>query len=260
MPGSILSTFAETHTSTKYWKGNQTSTIKEWIPTNDPTTLAFNRNITISGITSAFGNYFLFLQAINDTTLLTTIAYTNSPTPAGNFTFPLIRMDITNNTVTPSQMTTLFNIYAPAGLDSILLTSTNKLLTIGRRNTPTAQEVTYLSQYSYPGGALELDIDISSTVLAVNTQRYLFESNGNLFVSVQYPNPTSTIYSINLNSPYTLTPVYTNMNLLGATFNSSINCNTANLVSNPSPSPTPSPSPSAPSSAFRTIYKYLDIQ
>jgi hypothetical protein len=260
LPGDTFTSFAETHTSTKYWKGNQTSTIKEWIPTNNPTTLAFNRNITISGITSAFGNYFLFLQAINNTTLLTTITNVVPPTPAGNFTFSLVRMDITNNTVTPAQMTTLFNIYAPAGLDSILLTSTNKLLTIGRRNTPTAQEVTYLSQYSYPDGALELDIDISSIVLAANTQRYLFESNGNLFISVQYPNPTSTIYSINLNSPYTLTPVYTNMNLLGATFNSSINCNTVNLNAPPQPSPIPTPPPSAPSSAFRTIYKYLDIQ
>lgn len=229
LPTDTFSSFAETHTLTKYFKGNQTSTIKEWIPTNNPTILALNRTITISGITSMFGNYFTFLQAINDTTLLTTITNLASPTPAGTFTFSLVRMNITNNTVTSAQITTLFNIYAPAGLDSILLTSTNKLITIGRRNTPTTQEVTYLSQYSYPGGILEADIDISSTVLTTNVQRYLFESNGNLFVSIQYPPPTSTIYSINLNSPYTLTPVYTNMNLFGATFNSSINCNTVSL-------------------------------
>ena len=262
LPTDTFTSFAETHTSTKYWKGNQTSTIKEWIPTNNPTTLALNRTITVSGITSMFGNYFTFLQAINDTTLLSTIANSQT-TPAGNFKNTLIRLDITNNTLTATQITTMFDIYAPAGLDSILLTSTNKLITIGRRNTPTAQNVTYLSQYSYPAGVLEADIDISSTVLATNTQRYLFESNGNLFVSIQFPNPTSTIYSINLNSPYTLTPVYTNMNLLGATFNSSINCNTVNLntsVPIPSLTPTPTPSPSTSPKAFRTIYKYLDIQ
>lgn len=259
LPTDTFSSFAETHTLTKYFKGNQTSTIKEWIPTNNPTILALNRTITISGITSMFGNYFTLLQAINDTTLLTTIA-NSQVTPAGQYINSLVRLDITNNTITAAQITTMFDIYAPAGLDSILLTSTNKLITIGRRNTPAAQNVTYLSQYSYPDGILEADIDISSTVLDINAQRYLFESNGNLFVSIQYPPPTSTIYSININSPYTLTPVYTNMNLFGATFNSSINCNTVNLNVSPQPSPTPSPSPSAPSSAFRTIYKYLDIQ
>ena len=262
LPGDTFTSFSETHTSTKYWKGNQTSTIKEWIPTNDPTTLALNRTITVSGITSMFGNYFTFLQAVNDTTLLTTITNVGASTPAGTFLISLVRLNITNNTLTAAQITTMFDIYAPAGLDSILLTSTNKLITVGKRNTPSAQNVTYLSQYSYPGGVLEADIDISSTVLATNGQRYLFESNGNLFVSIQFPDPTSTIYSINLNSPYTLTPVYTNMNLFGASFNSSINCNTVNLNvnPNPSPSPTPTPSPSAPSTAFRTIYKYLDIQ
>jgi uncharacterized protein (TIGR02145 family) len=260
LPTDTFSSFAETHTLTKYFKGNQTSTIKEWIPTNNPTILALNRTITVSGITSMFGNYFTFLQAINDTTLLTTIANLQV-TPAGQYRNSLVRLDITNNTITAAQITTMFDIYAPAGLDSILLTSTNKLITIGRRNTPSAQDVAYLSQYSYPDGILEADIDISSTVLATNAQRYLFESNGTLFVSIQYPFPTSsTIYSININSPYTLTPVYTNMNLFGATFNSSINCNTVNLNVSPQPSPTPSPSPSAPSSAFRTIYKYLDIQ
>lgn len=259
LPTDTFTSFAETHISTKYWKGNQTSTIKEWIPTNNPTTLALNRTITVSGITSMFGNYFIFLQAIDDNTLLTTIA-NSQVTPAGDYINSLVRLDITNNTITTAQMTTMFDIYSPAGLDSILLTSTNKLITVGKRNTPSAQNVTYLSQYSYPGGVLEADIDISSTVLATNGQRYLFESNGNLFVSIQFPDPTSTIYSINLNSPYTLTPVYTNMNLLGATFNSSINCNTVNLTVPPQPSPTPSPSPSAPSNAFRTIYKYLDIQ
>jgi hypothetical protein len=260
LPGDTFTSFAEAHTSTKYWKGNQTNTIKEWIPTNDPTILAFNRDITISGITSAFGNYFTHLQAIDNTTLLTTIV-NSQPTPAGGFTTSLIRLDITNNIVTPLQMTTLFNIYAPAGLDSILLTSTNKLITVGRRNTPSAQDVHYLSQYSYPNGVLELDIDISSIVSnTVNTQVYVFESNGNLYLSVQFPYPLSTLYVVNLNSPYTLTPIYTDMNLFGAIFNSSINCTTVNLILPPIPSPSPTPSPSAPSNAFRTIYKYLDIQ
>jgi hypothetical protein len=265
LPGDTFGSFAETHTSNRYWKGNQTSTIKEWIPTNNPTTLALNRTITVSGISSQSGNYFKYLQAIDNYNLLTTISNAQL-TPAGNSRNTLIRLNITNNTVTPAQMTTLFDIYAPAGLDSILLTSTNKLIVVGRRNTSTTQMVHYLSQYSYPDGVLELDIDISYVIPnGQQTQTHLFESNGNLYLFNSFPYPLSTLYNINLNSPYTLTPVYNSMNLFGATFNSSINCNTVNfnvLSPQPSPSPTPSPTPSTspPPANFRTIYKYLDIQ
>jgi hypothetical protein len=160
----------------------------------------------------------------------------------------------------------MFNIYAPSGLDALMLTATNKVITVGRRATSSTQYVYYLSQYSYPDGALELDIDLSSTIPAGNSTYSfkLFESNGNLYVAVSSTYPNEIIYNINLNSPYTFTPVRTttNPNQWFASYNSSINCNTVNLNvnPNPSPSPTPTPSPSAPSTAFRTIYKYLDIQ
>jgi uncharacterized protein (TIGR02145 family) len=264
--------FAETHTSTRYWKGNQTDTIKEWIPTNTPNVLALNRTINVSGITSIFGNYFFFLQAINDTTLLTTIATLNpTPTPAGSYIFSLTQMDITNSNVTAGDLTTLFDIYAPDGLDSILLTTNNKLLTIGRRRTlDTGLEVAYLSQYSYPDGALEVDISLASVILQIDTPRHLFEINGNLYLAVNSINlgvAVVKIYQIDLNSPYNLTPVWSNIILPGngSTFNSSINCNTVALnppPPAPSQSPTPTPSltpPVSPNVGVNTIYKYLDI-
>jgi len=266
---TFIDYFAETHTSTKYWKGNQTNTIKEWNTTSTPNTLTFVRNITISGITGTNFNYFNSLQAIDNTTLLTAISSFQS-TAAGNFVFSLTRMDITTNTVGPAQQTSLFNIYAPAGLDSMLLTTNNKLITVGRRNTETAQGVAYLSQYSYPDGALEAD-RLLPTITQFDTPCLLFESNGNLYMSVGGVTSALTsiqkIYQVNLNDPYILTQVgVINLdnnpsNFNSATFNSSINCNTSALSPAPSP-PAPTPSltpPVSPNVGVNTIYKYLDI-
>ena len=268
LPDNTFTNFAETHTSTRYFKGNQTNTIKEWIPTNTPNVLALSRTINVSGITSLFGNYFNCLQAIDNTTLLSTI--TTSQLPTGDLITKLIRMDISGNAVTSQQITTLFDIYAPGGIAGILLTTNNKLLTIGKRNTSTAQNVHYLSQYSYPDGALEVDVNISSAIPSVSPPM-IFEVNGNLYISYNIANSaginTANIYQVNLNSPYNLTPVRLNTDLPGdgATFNSSIQCNTVAL--NPPPpapsmSPTPTPSltpPVSPNVGVNTIYKYLDI-
>jgi hypothetical protein len=264
LPGDNTNNKVESHTTTKYWKGNQTDTINEWVISSDPTTLTYNRAISISELPAPFRT-FLWLQAIDDTTLLTTVPTVSSGNnPAGGFIWSLTRLDVTTNTVTAAQITSLFNIYAPAGLDAILLTNTNKLITVGRRTTLSTQYAYYLSQYSYPNGTLELDIDISS-IFPYTNMTYdfrLFESNGNLYVAVSSTYPTEIIYNINLNSPYTFTPVWTttNPNQWFASYNSSLNCNTVNLIPPPIPSPSPTPSTSPPSNAFRTIYKYLDIQ
>ena len=253
LPTDTFTSFAETHTLSKYWKGNQTDTIKEWIPTNTPNVLALNRTISVSGITSIYGNYFTLLVPVNDTTLLTTI------TPVPN-TCNLVSMDITDTNVTANDLTTLFT-FTDTIVDSMLLTSNNKIITIGR----TGDDL-YLTQYSYPTGIQEVRVNITSIGITQNqNQFYLFESNGNLYFSKQYPFPTSIIYQINLNSPYTITQTYNNSGLTGASYNSSTNCNTAVLtpiVASPSPSPSPTPSltpPVSPNVGVNTIYKYLDI-
>jgi hypothetical protein len=244
--------FAEAHTSTKYWKGNQTDTIKEWVPTSTPNVLTLNRTINVSGITSAFGNYFTLLAPVNNNTLLTTIA------PAIN-TCALVSLDITDTNVTAGDVTTLFT-FDDQFVDSMLLTSNNKIITIGRTGSSV-----YLTQYSYPIGTQEVRTDITSIGFTQNvTQFYLFESNGNLYFSKQNPQPTSIIYQVDLTT-YAITTVYSNLELFGATFNSSIECNTVAL--NPPPpapsmSPTPTPSltpPVSPNVGVNTIYKYLDI-
>ncbi len=255
LPTDTFNSFAETHTSTKYWKGNQTSTIKEWIPTSTPNVLALNRTINVSGITSPFGNYFALLASVNDTTLLTTTI------PVIN-TCALVSMNITDTNVTAGDLTTLFT-FTDQFVDSMLLTSNNKIITIGRTNNSA-----YLTQYSYPTGIQEVRTDITSLGFTQGvTQWYLFESNGNLYFSKQNPRPTSIIYQVNLNT-YAITTVYSSLGLFGATFNSSTECNTATLnvipPPQPSPSPTPSPTPSltppvSPNVGVNTIYKYLDI-
>jgi uncharacterized protein (TIGR02145 family) len=253
LPTDTFTNFAETHTSTRYWKGNQTDTIKEWIPTNTPNILALSRTINVSGITSAYGNYFTYLQAINDNTLLTTIAPTVD-------TCVLVLMDITDINVTAGDLTTLFT-FTDTNIISMLLTSNNKIITIGGNGNSV-----YLTQYSYPTGTQEVRIDISSVGFTQGvTQVWLFESNGNLYFGKNNPFPTSIIYQINLNSPYNITPIYDNSGAFSRSYNSSINCNTVAL--NPPPpapslSPTPTPSltpPVSPNVGVNTIYKYLDI-
>ena len=263
LSNDLFGTSMNAHTSTRFWKTNQTDTIIEWIVTNNLTTLNFNRNITFSGLSTQ--PYQIHgLQAIDNTTLLTLqVGASISNNPAGGFIYSLARLDITNNTITANQMTALFSIYAPAGIQDFLLTLTNKIIVVGKRlNSSQLQEI-YLSQYSYPDGALELDINLSDVIPPYSggiARCKLFESNGNLFLSVlALNNASSTIYNVNLNSPYNLTFVrtITDNYQVDAWYNSSLNCNTVNLTP---PSSPPAPSPSAPSSAFRTIYKYLDIQ
>jgi len=268
LSNDLFGTNMNAHTSTRFWKTNQIDIIIEWAATNSPTTLNFNRNITFSGLSSQFYQ-ISGLQAIDNTTLLTLQVgapiYNN---PAGPFTYSLARLDITNNTITADQMTILFSIYAPAGINDFLLTSTNKIIVVGRRTISSQLQQIYLSQYSYPDGTLELDINLSAVIppydRGIGTARCrLFESNGNLFLSVLALNSaSSTIYNVNLNSPYDLTFVrtITDNYQKDAWYNSSLNCTTVNLIPPPVPSPSPTPSTSPPSNAFRTIYKYLDIQ
>jgi hypothetical protein len=157
------------------------------------------------------------------------------------------------------------------GFTNILLTTTNKLLFTGTRvvNGVTIAEI---YQYSYPNGVLEgiipfPQLEPNLTACYID----LFESNGNIFCGFagQNNNLNVKVYQINPNPPYNFTligplqnPPGGNPGVIVQGLNSSLNCNTVhfNIDPNPSPTPTPTPSPSRPSTDFRTIYKYLDIQ
>jgi uncharacterized protein (TIGR02145 family) len=253
----------DTHTLNKYWKANNTNLIQEWIPSNNPTIFNLNRNISVN---TGYA-YFYYAFAIDNNTLLAVATNAQASGQSGYINSTLIRINITNNTITPAQVTSLFTVggstQTSLGWGSMLLTTTNKLLYIGTRPGSNNSSLATIYQYSYPDGALEGTIDLSSQI--PNWQGSyvkLFESGGNIFFALNNP-PTltpTTIYRINLSSPYSISPIVA-LPGLNQGFNSSINCNTVNFnVSSPQPSPSPTPSTSPPPANFRTIYKYLDIQ
>jgi hypothetical protein len=287
-PVPNLSSECDTHTLTKYWKGNRWNTIKEWNTTSTPNVLSLNRTIAVQGFPFPFGSdqkQFGKMQAINDTTLLVNVSQVvNNPSTIffGNWVNTIALFNITTNIVGSAQQTSLFNVYAPAGgADAFLLTTNNKLIIVGRRGTgvDTSNYYNYyLSQYSYPDGALELDISLatylpSPTGSGIAYLVSLFESNnGKLYLKAGASSPLSPflsrMYEINLNSPYILTQVWNDTTWRFQNFNSSINCNTVALnpaqppAPSSSPSPTPTPSltpPVSPNVGVNTIYKYLDI-
>jgi hypothetical protein len=255
-PNPNLYPFSDTHTSTKYWRNNRWNTIKEWNPTTVPNVLTLSRTIAVQGFPYPAGSnqkQFGKMQAINNTTLLTAVSTTSQSTPSnqyvGLWTNTITRFNISTNTVGSAQQTPLFNVYAPASaLDAFLLTTTNKLITVGRRGTGVDQSNFYnyyLSQYSYPDGALELDISLATYLPSPGSGTAyfvsLFESNnGKLYLKAGSSAALqSKIYEINLNSPYTLTQVWDDASQRTFDFNSSIDCNIAALT----PVPTPLPSP-----------------
>lgn len=248
----------DAHTTTKYFRGETTTnSITEYNSTG-PNSLALFRTITIN---SGYSRFY-HLQAINDTTLLT--LFTNFSSINQEFIFKVATINITNNNVTSAQITPLFDVSSvDAGFFNILLTSTNKFLFIASKRTSPSSKIHVLRQYSYPNGALELEINLSSVIPnPPQTTIELFESGGVIYLTSCAATGTATqIYRINLTSPYALTLVNT-MPFQTKAFNSSLNCNTVNLIPSPATSPAASPAASPASSppAFKTIYKYLDIQ
>jgi hypothetical protein len=261
IPGAGIATNVsptDAHTTTKYFRGNTTTnSITEYNSTG-PNSLALFRTITIN---SGYSRFF-HLQAINDTTLLT--LFTNLAIINQQFIFKVATFNITNISVTSAQITPLFDVYsADAGLFNILLTSTNKFLHTASKSisTTSSSKIHVLRQYSYPNGVLELEINLSSVIPnPPQTTIELFESGGVIYLTSCAATGTATqIYRINLTSPYALTLVNT-IPFQTKAFNSSINCNTVNLIPPPATSPPASPPASPPSNAFKTIYKYLNIQ
>jgi len=222
LPGDAFSTFAVAHTQNKYWKGDQYTLIKEWDATSTPGVLTYNRDITVSGIP---GNFISCMTALNNTTLI--VSYFYSLTLGDIY---IASLDITTNSVGPAQITELFATNATQGVDSICVTTTNKILTISRRDVTLGSNTPFLTQYSFPGGVLEVDIDLSSISTETNTQWELFENGGVIYIANQFPFPQSALYSVDLTAPYTIHTVYTLMGIFGGIFNSSPNCNTVNLI------------------------------
>jgi len=80
----------------------------------------------------------------------------------------------------------------------LMKTTNNKLIVITSNSTNTQR---WLSQYSYPIGTLEVEIDITSNL---TNPRGMFVLNGGLYLCEK----SGMVYNISLNSPYNITFYY----------------------------------------------------
>ena len=157
-----------------------TSSITEYDITLSPWSATFNRFISFpSGVNLGAG-----LGSITNTQLISTNV---SVSP-----HQIIVLDITTNTAVSTVIGTLGVGRVVSG--DILLTTTNKILVTNYSTTSS----TYLTQYSYPSGTFEVEVDITSTTPSAFG---IFIDSGNIYVC----NSGGQIYNVNVNFPYTQT-------------------------------------------------------
>lgn len=196
-------------TSTKLWKHNNSiRTIREWFINSYPPSLTFNRDITYD---DAYPNYLSIptTVAVDNNTILTTLNSVDESHPGG---IPgevyLWKYDISTNDAGAG--TSLFKIRAARYASSMMFTTDSKLIVYAFRlidNIP----VNYLTQYSYPDGFVEVDINLQSisfdnpnivttafSVITYNDEIYLIRSSNS--------NPSS-LFKIDTTYPYTITEV-----------------------------------------------------
>jgi uncharacterized protein (TIGR02145 family) len=183
IPGITVTSADIAHTANKLWipPPNQQalSTDAEWNITLNPFTATFNRNIT--NLYSSAG-----LCAINDTTLIT-----------------VLLLDVYESNISTSTAVNTFKFSMIAGrriAGDYLLTTNNKFIvtTLNINNS----NIRHITQYSYPDGAVEVDIDIS----AVGASPYgIYEYNNEIYIGYA----DGKIYKINKTSPYATTLIDT---------------------------------------------------
>ena len=213
--------FANAHTNTRLWKGNMYTEIVEWIPSATENVLTRNRTIVFEddaiGTTLNDGRW-VYLAPVANSLLLTTVRRDIS-------TNDLVSLDITDDTIFDTDVTTLFAI--DVYTKSIMYTLDNKLITISDSDG-TAQGDVILKQYSYPDGALEVSQVLPE--LSATSQANLFQDGGKLYVSEEGSTPpvVDKVYEIDLNT-YGLTLVWDN-DLVIQPLHSSLQCNVNSLA------------------------------
>jgi hypothetical protein len=159
------------------------SIIKEYNITLNPWSKTFNRNIAYpSGVSLGFG-----LGAISNSLLISTNVSV-SPNQ-------IITLDISTSTAVSAVIGTLGVGRTVSG--DILLTTTNKIL-VTNQSTTGPFTSTYLTQYSYPSGVFEVEVDITSTI---PFPYGIFIDSSKIYVC----NSGGQIYKVNVNFPYTQT-------------------------------------------------------
>jgi hypothetical protein len=206
------------HTTTKLWLYD--GTILEYDITLSPWSATFNRTIEYPlGVNLGNG-----LGSITNTELIST---DDTVTPN-----QIIVLDITTSTAVSTVIGTLGVGRYVSG--DILLTTTNKILVTNEGN-----DGVFLSQYSYPSGTFEVEVDITSTT----SQPYgLFIDSGNIYVC----NSGGEIYNVDVNFPYTQTLSNISGLFVGGASQVPSCCDTnLNLPPTPTPTNTPTPTPIA---------------
>jgi hypothetical protein len=212
-------------------------TITEWNITLSPFSATYNRGITIppQGMSAGLG-------AINDTTLLNVVG--NGLVPP-SYIPSLYTIDITTSTAI---LTYKFDLISNRYISGDLyLTTNNKVIA----TTQTIFGLTYITQYDYITGAMEMDLELTPTI------QYpwgIFQQNDEIFIT---SGPDGLVYHINKTSPYNLTLTgSTNTENRGASQVPS--CLTTSFVINAvtqTPTPTKSVTPSTTNSSTPTPTK-----
>jgi hypothetical protein len=178
-PAPFLTCSDIAHTENFLWTSSM-QIINEWNITLSPFSSSYSRQINIPDIIGAG------LAAINDTTLIAVLEST-SPNK-------VVLLDITNNDAVPIYQFDMIPNRKVSG--DLLYTTTDKVI-ITNVQTPSNQN-TYVTQYNFSTGEVEVDIPISPTIISPfgifvdNDEFYIVRSNGN-------------IYHISKIPPYTIT-------------------------------------------------------
>jgi hypothetical protein len=197
---SIIASSDIAHTSDKMWLHNG-MVMYEYDITLSPWSYTFNRIINLPyGIGAGLG-------VINNTTLISSDGINSDL---------IIEIDITTTTAV---ITPLFALTSGRVISGDLMYTTSGKLILTSEDFGT----TYLSQYNYSTGSLEVDVNITAYA---TTPYGVFQDSGLIYVM----NSTGTIYNIPVNSPYT--PVLTQTMLIGGVNGASQvpSCLTGNLI------------------------------
>jgi len=207
------------HTTNKLWLLGTNSFI-EYNITLQPFSAIQNRVIPYPvGYIPSFG-----LGAINDTTIL---AVNRATSP-----YSVVEIDVSGvNAV----MNTKFQLTANRRVTGdFFKTTTNKFIVTLSNITGSPQS--YVSQYTYSSGNLDIEIPIS-----INSGLGIFEDNGNIYIGQGIQGSVyGNIYQINNSSPYNVT-LFNNTGLFIAGASQIPSCLTIDFSFVPTPTPTNTP-------------------
>ena len=217
--------YANAHTNTRLWKGNEYTEIVEWIPSVVENVLTRNRTIVfkddaLGGTPGGKAIRWVHLAPVANNFLLTTVSFNSQTTD-------LVSLNITDDLIVSSDVALVF----PFDFFSkcLMYTLDNKIITVINSNGSSTGD-SILKQYSYPDGALEVSQVLSE--IDPTAQVNLFQDGGKLYLSEEGGGSfvaEDKVYEVNLTT-YALTLVWDNgLDYVIQPFHSSLQCNVNSL-------------------------------